>query len=440
MRIRFNLKQSDSIIENSKVCVVGVGFVGLTLSISLCDAGFEVFGWEKNAKLRSDLSDGKTDLVETGIQDKLSEYVSKRKFQVINSWEEAASASVYIITVGTPLNSGVIDLSFITQALDQLKPALCDDDLVIIRSTTATGTCRELVWPLLQSTNKRIRLAMCPERTVEGRALEEMSSLPQIIGAVDEESYLSASKFFSVLGPEIVRVGSLEAAELTKLINNTYRDLMFGFANEIARVANAFKVDPSEIIRAANHNYERANIAFPGISGGPCLEKDPWILVQSAHQKGLDLNISRSSRIVNENTVNYFLDDFLPVSLKPRKIAVLGLAFKGNPVTKDLRGSAIYPLAKYLSRRYPGARLVGFDPAGIKEVPNVNIEVLESTESCIAEADLVILLTNSRAFGQVPSLISKFSSEKCLTLDFWERDFLDFFIPPQQYFSWAGVS
>jgi UDP-N-acetyl-D-mannosaminuronic acid dehydrogenase len=438
MKIKQHSKENRAASDHTKVCVIGVGFVGLTLSISLCDAGFEVYAWEKNPKLKRDLSQGSTDLVETGIQGKLSKYVVAKRFQVIDNWQEAAAASVYIITVGTPLTSGVIDLSHITEALTQLKFALKDDDLVVIRSTTAIGTCRELIWPFLQSSNKRIRLAMCPERTVEGRALEEMSSLPQIIGAVDEESYLAASKFFSVLGPEIVRVGSLEAAELTKLINNTYRDLMFGFANEIASVANAFNVNPSEVIRAANHNYERSNIALPGISGGPCLDKDPWILVQSALKKGLDLEISKSSRIVNENIVNYFLNHSLPDSLLPRKIAVLGLAFKGNPVTKDLRGSAIYPLVKYLTLKYPEARLVGFDPAGIQDVPNTNIEVMGSIESCIAEADLVILLTNSRAFGRVPSLISKYSSENCLTLDFWKRDFLDPFYFPQEYFSWAG--
>ena len=432
------MMQENSLIINQKVCVIGVGFVGLTLSISLCDVGFKVLAWEKNPKLRAELSEGKTNLVETGIQGKLSEYSSDGRFQVIGSWEEALSASVYIITVGTPLTSGEIDLSYITQALNQLELALKDEDLVIVRSTTATGTCRELILPFLKATGKKIFLAMCPERTVEGRALEEMSLLPQIIGAADEESYMAAASFFATLGTEIVKVSSLDAAELTKLINNTYRDLMFGFANEIALVANSYNVNPSEIIRAANHNYARADISLPGIAGGPCLEKDPWILVQSAKQKGLDLMIARSSRIVNENIIEDFLNVYLPDSLSPKKISVLGLAFKGNPVTKDLRGSAIFPLVTFLSTKYPNSHLLGYDPAGISEVPNANIQVVDTIESCIRDADLVILLTNSKMFGGIPSLMSKYASKKCVILDFWNREFLDGFVHPQIYISWSG--
>jgi len=425
-------------VEFPKVCVVGVGFVGLTLAISLCDAGFEVLGWEKNEKVSDSLALGQTDIIEPGIQEKLLSYVKAKKFSMIASASEASMARVFIVTVGTPLLNSQVDLSHIGQAIEQLIPALKDEDLVIIRSTTAIGTCKEIILPKLQETKKDIRLAMCPERTVEGKALAEMSSLPQIIGASDEKAFQAASSFFAKLGPEIVKVQNLESAELAKLINNTYRDLMFAFANEIAEVANAYEINAADVIQAANLNYERSNISLPGISGGPCLEKDPWILVQSGRKKGIEMNISSSARIVNERTLESFLDSKLDSDFSPKRIAVLGLSFKGNPVTQDLRGSAIFPLATYLDKKFPSAEISGYEPAGIQSIAGVNINVKPTLLEAITGAELVVLLTNAKQFEDSFENISKFAAQNCLVLDFWKRSKSRDFELPQKYVSWAG--
>jgi UDP-N-acetyl-D-mannosaminuronic acid dehydrogenase len=424
--------------EFPKVCVVGVGFVGLTLAISLCDAGFEVMGWEKNLAVSDSLALGQTEIIEPGIQEKLLSHVKSNRFSMINSALEATSAKIFIVTVGTPLHNSQIDLTHINQAIDQVIPALKDEDLLIVRSTTAIGTCQDLILPKLQQTNKRVRLAMCPERTVEGKALIEMTSLPQIVGASDEEGFRAASRFFGALGTEVIKVQSLASAELAKLINNTYRDLMFAFANEIAEVANAYGLNASEVIQAANFKYERSNISLPGISGGPCLEKDPWILVESGRKKGVAMEISSSARKVNERTLESFLKSELDLNYLPKRIAVLGLAFKGNPVTQDLRGSAIFPLVSFLNAKFPGVEIFGYEPAGIQSVPGVSIYVKPTLVETVTGADLVIMLTNAKQFENSFDTISRFAAPDCLVLDFWRRSSNKEFLSSQNYVSWAG--
>ena len=422
------------------VCILGVGFVGLTLGISLSDAGANVLAWEKNSEISDQLAEGKTHISEPGLEHKLSLYSKNGQFRAISEFSEAVEATYFIVTVGTPLLNGGINLVSLNEAITQILPALKDDDLVIIRSTTAIGTCRDIVLPLLMSTGKKINLAMCPERTVEGKALEEMSSLPQIIGALDDQSFQSAEKFFQLIGPEIVRVSSLESAELAKLINNTYRDLMFGFANEIADISSAYKISAREVIEAANHNYSRSNISLPGISGGPCLEKDPWILAESGEKVGRKMLISKASRQMNEATIGNFLGMHVSQLLNIEKIAILGLSFKGKPQTKDLRGSAIFPVHSLLREHFPNANLVGFEPAGINSIDIADFSVENSVADAVIGADLVVVLTNSDSFSESSQLIAEYASKNCVILDFWSRQFVSTFLDTQSYISWAEGS
>jgi UDP-N-acetyl-D-mannosaminuronic acid dehydrogenase len=441
LNLRFGMGAKLLNVKSEKpvVCVIGLGFVGLTLSITLCDAGFNVLGWEKNQSTSKSLASGETEIIEPGIKPKLVNHLNSGRFRVIDFGQEACEARIFIVTVGTPLLKSDINLSFLQNAVDQLVPLLKDNDLVIIRSTTAIGICRSLVLPKLSSTGKTIRLAMCPERTIEGKALDEMTSLPQIIGADDELSFVAASNFFSSIGSEVVKVSSLNAAELTKLINNTYRDLMFAFANEIAEIAQAYDVNPTEIIEAANKNYPRSNIALPGLSGGPCLEKDPWILAQSGRRMGLEMDLSHSSRKVNENVIQKFMESKTELINIPKRICVLGLAFKGNPVTQDTRGSAAFPLVEYLSRIYPEAEIVGFDPSGIEIIEGLDIVIHTQIEHALRSSDMVILLTNALWFNRIPPLISNYSQHNCVVLDFWTREFEGQFLPTQSYSSWSGL-
>lgn len=423
--------------EKPSICVVGIGFVGLTLSISLCDAGYRVLALEKDLNKSSRLKRGVSDVSEPGLEIKLSRYLKLNKLQFNPNSSEFATASTFIVTVGTPLLNNKIDVTSIQAALSDIAGYLKDGDLVIMRSTTAVGTCREIVLPLLKASGKDIKLAMAPERTVEGRALEEMSSLPQIIGALDEESLRAAVDVFQSIGCECVSVSTLEAAELAKLINNTYRDLMFAFANEVAMVSHLYSLNPVEIIESANYKYERSNIAMPGISGGPCLEKDPWILSDSGSRRGLHLQISTASRRVNEEVIRFFLGKKLDVSTNYRKIAILGLAFKGYPETLDTRGSPALPTLEILSDMFPSAEYWGFEPAGEVVLTETKMKITNSLRDALFGADLVVILTNSRFWELVPENDWRLVARDCLVLDFWKRDTNLQVANNATYISWA---
>ncbi len=426
-----------------KVCIIGIGFVGLTLGVALTSEGVWVRGIEKNPQLVKDLNAGKTEVLEPGLDEALSLAVSKGLFKAysISVHEpELSNCNVFIITVGTPIRDRLIDLELLGAAVDEIIPYLKDHDLVIIRSTVMIGATRDLVLPKLVKTGLVIGLTMCPERTVEGSALAEIKSLPQIIGALDEASSISASQFFSIICDETVLVGSLEAAEVTKLVNNTYRDVMFGFANEVARIANTFNLSAKEIIESANRNYPRSNIALPGPSGGPCLEKDPWILIQSANNRGVSLDIAKSARLLNEVVISEFLNEALKARSEIRNVGVLGLSFKGQPPTRDTRGSAAYDVIGFIKLAYPEISLYGFEPAGRVSAFEGDLEQLLSIDAVIEKSDAVIVLTNSNSFQDLDKLIHTSGKKDLLIIDFWSIVSKKSLRSEQKLFSWGGMN
>ena len=434
---------SDGFEINSKykVCIVGVGFVGLTLGIALTSKGISVSGIEKNSQLVENLNNGETDVLEPGLDEALSLAISNDLFKVhpVGGFEESLhDCNVFIITVGTPIRDRRIDLKLLDSAVDEIVPYLKDQDLVIVRSTVMIGSTRDLILPKLIATGLTIDLAMCPERTIEGSALAEIELLPQIIGAFNEQSSNSASKFFSTVCREIIRVDSLEAAEVTKLVNNTYRDVMFGFSNEIARIANGFNLSAKQIIQAANQNYERSNIALPGPSGGPCLEKDPWILIQSASNIGLSLDIAKSARVLNEEMIPEFLRIVLRGKKEIGNVGILGLSFKGNPPTRDTRGSAFYDVLKFLKVEYPDTSLIGFEPAGKVAEFDHDLVQLSSIEAVVENCDVLIVLTNSNSFQQLNTTISNLGKKDLLVIDFWNVVSETALCEEQKLFSWGG--
>ncbi len=425
-----------------EVCIVGVGFVGLTLAMALTRKGIKVRGIDKNSKLVEDLNYGVTEVLEPGLEESLTEAIKKGLFSVHQAGEDVADISncnVFIITVGTPIRNRVANLDILRQAVAGILPYLMPNDLVIVRSTVMVGVTRNLVLTELKKTGHQINLAMCPERTIEGDALREIEFLPQIVGALNEESARAASRFFSKICQEVILVDSLEAAELTKLVTNTYRDVMFGFSNEIAMVANSIGISANQVIEAANRNYPRSDIALPGPSGGPCLEKDPWILIQSAKLSGVELGISKSARLVNESMISEFLRKSLKNVDIVRNVGILGLAFKGNPPTKDTRGSAAFEVVDFFSREIQGVNFFGHEPAGLVEGFEQVISQRESAESVISECDYLVVLTNSKMLARINEFISTIGKPNLVIVDFWNVVSQDSIGNHQTLFSWGGA-
>ena len=340
--------------QKGKICVVGTGHIGLPLAAVLAEAGFEVTGYDTNDDFVTRVNTaGTADFREEGLDELLARHL-RRSLTLTSS--PPVGQDVYIITVGTPLETGTQrpSLERIRVAVQRIAPGFGPDPLIILRSTVSIGTTRSVVLPEIRRATQQFGLAFCPERTIEGKAIPEMRSLPQIVGGLDEESVARAEALFRLITPTVIRVSSLETAEMIKLINNTYRDLTFAFANEVALIAERMGLSAAEMIRAANVDYPRSNIAQPGFVGGPCLEKDALILIDSLKKIDFKPRVIEEARKINQalpdHVATRIIDELRGLRRSPAraKVLITGFAFKGRPATEDIRGSAAIPLMRRL--------------------------------------------------------------------------------------------
>lgn len=413
------------------VSVIGLGYVGLTLATALADVGFRVLGVEKRAEVVELTNQGRPHFSESGLEEAMGAMVDQGLLVAAADFPVGSTADIYVITVGTPLSpDGRARLDFIEAATAQVAAHMRDGALVILRSTVKIGTARNVVAPILAASGKRFEIAMCPERTLEGRAMHELRHLPQIVGADTQATRERAAHFFYRLTHTAVQVSSLEAAEIVKLVDNTYRDVQFGFANEVARLCDSFGVNAMEVIGGGKLGYPRTNVALPGLVGGPCLEKDPHILAQSARDAGLELGITQAARAVNERqpgeTVAFVLAEHQ--RRKPGVtplIALLGMAFKGVPATDDLRGAMSLKVLAALRTGAPGAVVRVFDPVcGAAELAAVapGTEVAPSFDAAIAGADIVIIANNHPALGaRRPRQMAQSMAPGGFIYDYWNH-------------------
>ena len=275
-------------VKFRQIVVVGLGFVGLTLAVSLADVGYRVVGVDVSKKVVESLNKGLPHIHEVGLDSLLSFHIGKNL--IVKNGIEQPEGDVYVLCIQTPVDERKRPmLRHLEEATKAVGKVLKRDDLVIVRSTVPVGTARNAMLPILERESKLVAgrdfsLVSAPERTVAGRALKELRELPQIIGGIDNTSRELAANIFRKLTTTIVSVESPEAAELIKLIDNTYRDVTFAYANEVALICDGFGLDANRIVRAANEGYVRNRIPVPSPGvGGVCLKKDPYIFMNTAN-------------------------------------------------------------------------------------------------------------------------------------------------------------
>ena len=418
-------------MDNLNVAVIGLGYVGLTLATVLADLGINVTGIEIRSDIVEKTNHGVPHFSENGLKKILLDVVSKGKLRAANKFSKNEKYQVFIITVGTPLDKeGNTRIDIIENATREVASQLEDGGLVILRSTVKVGTSRNIVAPILKKTGKKFLLAMCPERTLEGKALTELRILPQIIGSDDVNARDSASKFFGRITKSIINVSNFEAAEIIKLVDNTYRDVHFAFANEVASICELFNVSAHEVISSGKLGYSRTNVPLPGLVGGPCLEKDPHILRESVESVGGKLNITPAARFVNEDqpksTVKTIgeLGKFhqLPVN---SKLCILGMAFKGVPETDDLRGSMSIRVLHEIKDKFPEWDIVIFDPVIHPNELKKNfpeIKVAKNIHEAVSDKNIVIFCNNHEDFDNLRlDSLYKLMSPNSFIYDYWNK-------------------
>ena len=413
------------------VGIVGLGYVGLTLATVLAEAGNSVIGIEKRNEIVDMTNEGVPHFTETGLPDALAGVTRSKKLVAAEAFDDSFTCDTYIITVGTPLSAdGVARVDMIEAAARDIAANMADGALVILRSTVKIGTTRDVVAPILTASGKQYDIAMCPERTLEGKALQELRELPQIVGADDQAVADRAAAVFRKLTNSIVSVSGIETAEIMKLVSNTFRDVQFAFANEVARVCDAFGVSAHEVISSGKLGYSRTNIPLPGLVGGPCLEKDPHILMESARTRGISLEITSAGRLVNERqpeeTVQFISSEIERRGLTgPLKINILGMAFKGQPETSDLRGSMSIKVLDALKKAHPDAEIGLYDPVTPQDVLTHEFPEEKSFSrfgDAVSGASVVVIANNHPSLGHIsPRTISEFTSPGGFVFDYWNH-------------------
>ena len=392
---------------DKEVVVIGLGYVGLTLAVYLANVGILVHGVEISSKVLSYLDSHRAFFLEKNLDEMLDKVIRNRTFSFSSIIPNVQKQRVFIITVGTPLaNDLTPNLEFIKRAATEVAKSLNDGDLVILRSTVKLGVTNSVVREILDSSNKVFSLAFCPERTLEGAALSELGELPQIIGADSAYDKDRAINFFNQFTTRIVPVSNIETAEIIKLVDNMQRDTHFAISNEVARMCNQVNIKASEVISAGKNGYPRTNLPTPGPVGGPCLEKDTYLLNDSFN---MSISLSKTARTINEliisDSVSFFEKYFgqrISKGKKEFKIAVIGLAFKGIPETNDLRGSMALRIIKELKSKFQNIQIFGFDPVVIEEeTKELGIEFVNTYDEAIHKSDLVLFMNNHPIIAEV---------------------------------------
>ncbi|MFH1983034.1 MAG: nucleotide sugar dehydrogenase [Pseudomonadota bacterium] len=416
--------------KDKNICVLGLGYVGLTLATVMAETGFTVSGIEIREDVLGLLNQGRPHFFEPGLEDRLCSIIRDGKLMCAKTIQEGRPSTVYIITVGTPLgDNGKVRVDMIAGVAKEIASHLKHKDLVIMRSTVKLGTTRQIVLPILQESGVEFDLAFCPERTIEGNALNELRELPQIVGGLNVNSAVRASQLFHLITPTVVRVSDIETAELIKMIDNSYRDTTLAYANEIARIADAVGVSATETIRAGTLGYPRVTLPIPGPVGGPCLEKDPYILAEGLEPFGIQPEITLAARKVNERlpaeSAAYVagVTQRLPGWPETPTITLMGIAFKGKPETDDLRGTMARPIFRQFKKYFPDAVFRGFDPVvGEKDIAAFGLEPFNRVETAAAGANLLVIMNNHPFFSKLHiENLARGMARPGLIYDFWNN-------------------
>ena len=410
--------------ESSKfdydACVIGTGRVGLPLALSLIDKGHKVIGIDRDERIRRLVNSGKMPFHEPGYD----QLIASGRLRVETNSEVVANSRAVIITVGTPLHAHIeTDLSQIDKVLESIAPRLREGQLICLRSTVAPKTTRYVLRWIESHTDLRvgrdIGLAMCPERLAEGKAREEINSLPQIIGAEDGYSMDMAHSLFGPLGCELLYVDYV-SAELVKLFNNAARYIHFAVANQFSILCDLFGADIHKVREVANHDYPRSQIALPGFTAGTCLRKDFGMINEWSPYPDLLLSAWKVNEFMPAFLVKHMLQR---TSLHEKRVAVLGYSFKSD--TDDVRDSLAPKLVRYIRREMPASIRISdrWLPDPLPDAPD-EADRNWPEEEAISEVDCIFVATNHSGYGKLLREQARKASEIWIA-DIWNVGGLD---------------
>ena len=370
---------TDHTADLDVVVLGGGGHVGLPLSLAFARAGLRVGIYDTNQATLDRIAGGDMPFLETGADELLREILPTGRLELSAEGDMIARTMNLVVVIGTPVDEFLgPSMTIFEKAVDQISPHLRDGALVALRSTVYPGTTG-YVAQHLEARGCRVDVAFCPERIAEGKALEELHSLPQIIGADSDAAAERATQLFGVLARKTIRTTTKEA-ELAKLFTNTWRYMKFAVANQFFMIADQAGMDYTNILRAIREDYPRAaDLPGPGFAAGPCLFKDT---MQLAAYTTDHFPLGQAAMQVNEGLPAYIVAalERRYGGLTGKCVGILGMAFKAE--SDDPRASLSYKLRKLL--RWAGANVLATDPY-------VDDARLVPLERVLSEADILVL-------------------------------------------------
>ncbi|WP_129788037.1 UDP-N-acetyl-D-mannosamine dehydrogenase [Promicromonospora panici] len=390
----------------NKVGVIGLGYIGLPTAAILADSGLSVTGIDVDLDTVDAVNRGEVPFVEPDLAGYVKGAVAAGRLRAAHAPEPA---DAFIVAVPTPMmGEHEPDLSYVRAAAKVLAPTLTGGELVILESTSPPGATRQMAgWILderpdlsLDAADDKpmIHVAYCPERVLPGRVMVELVTNDRIMGGLTPEAAERARDLYQVFCQGEILLTDSVTAEMTKLVENSFRDVNIAFANELSVIADRIGVDVWELIRLANR-HPRVNILQPGPGvGGHCIAVDPWFIVDVAPEKA---RLIRTAREVNDAKPRWVLHKVLDAvagSASP-VIAAYGLAFKPN--IDDLRESPAVEIVREMAATFPNAEVLVVEPH-VDAVPVQlaefgNVRLVDASEA-LARGDVQVLLVDHAAF------------------------------------------
>ncbi|WP_353957660.1 UDP-N-acetyl-D-mannosamine dehydrogenase [Peribacillus sp. NJ11] len=394
---------------NKKVCIVGLGYIGLPTAAVLADKGFTVHGVDVNEEAINLINNGEVHIYEPDLEKVVKKVVTAGK---LSADIEPIKADVYILAVPTPFKENhKPDLAYVESATKSIIPYIEPGNLIILESTSPIGTTEKIVELILnertdlsidENSSSQIYVSHCPERVLPGKILKELIENDRIVGGINKMSTQKTAEFYESFVDGKVLQTTAKTAELSKLTENSYRDVNIAFANELSMICDDLDIDVWELIKLANH-HPRVNILQPGPGvGGHCIAVDPWFIVDAAPERAQLIYTARNVNDTKPQFVIEKVEEAISKIINPT-IACLGLSFKAN--IDDLRESpAVEIVSKVASLT---KNMVYVSEPHINELPldlqKLNIK-LSSTEDALRHADVVLLLVEHDYFKLIDSI------------------------------------
>lgn len=396
-----------------KISVVGLGYIGIPTSVFFAMNGIEVIGIDVNEKQVERLNRGEIGIVEPGLQEMVKEVVNKKMFRATLKPEPV---DAFIISVPTPFKENYEpDLSYIQAAAKNIAPVLQKGNLIVLESTSPVGATEQLAEWIgeyrtdLKISNEKdenadIYVAYCPERMIPGNVFELVEN-DRILGGINHTSTQKAKELYSKIAKGELILTNARTAEMSKLTENSFRDVNIAFANELSMICDKLNINVQELISIANH-HPRVNILQPGCGvGGHCIAVDPWFIVNKTPDEA---KLIRQAREVNDFKPKFVINKVMKaveeLGIKNPKITCFGLAFKPN--IDDLRESPAIKIAAELANKFGGVYAV--EP-NIKVLPEKlqgkGIELVDLENGL--KSDVLLLLVEHNEFKEIKPIIKE---------------------------------